>query len=124
MTNVLLDTQGEVAKIEESNLKGLNIIKLITSETVNITLEIPQTLLQVREGGKVRVIMCTDTSIESEVDGLFLCTLYNVERIKRGKEERGLVYGSIGGLQVRIEGKGLHKKMKVGDKVYLGLKIL
>ncbi|MEM2214530.1 MAG: DNA-directed RNA polymerase subunit G [Candidatus Nezhaarchaeales archaeon] len=124
MTNVLLDTQGEVAKIEKSNLKGLNIIKLLTPETVNITLEIPQTLLQIKEGGKVRVIMCTDASIEGEVDGLFLCTLYNVEKIKRGKEEKGLVYGSIGGLQVRIEGKGLHKKMKVGDKVYVGLKIL
>lgn len=124
MTNILLDVQGEVGKIEKSELKGLNIVKLLAPEAVNITLEIPQSLLRIKEGGKVRVVASTDTSIENEVDGLFLCTVYNIERFKRGKEEVGLVYGSIGGLQVRMEGKGLHKKMKVGDKVYLGLKVL
>ncbi|MEM0240125.1 MAG: DNA-directed RNA polymerase subunit G [Candidatus Nezhaarchaeales archaeon] len=124
MTNILLDVQSEVAKIEKGDLKDLSIIKLLVPETINITLELPRTLLQIKEGGKVRVIMCTDASIESEVDGLFLCTIYNVERLRRGKEEKGLVYGSIGGLQVRIEGKGLHRKVKVGDKLYLGLKIL
>jgi hypothetical protein len=121
---ILMDVEAEVSKIERGELRDLNIVKFVAQEAINISLEVPRSLIQLKEGGRARLIISTDPSIEHDVDGLFLCTIYNVERAKSGKEGRALVYGSIGGLQVRIEGKGLHKKFKAGDRIYLGIKSL
>ncbi|MHC1637430.1 MAG: DNA-directed RNA polymerase subunit G [Candidatus Nezhaarchaeales archaeon] len=123
MSSILLDIQGEVCEVKRSELKSLSIIKLST-EGVNVTLELPQDLLQIKEKTKIRFVISTNEDIEQEVDGLFLCTIYKVERQKRGKEESTMVFGSIGGLQVRIEGKGLHRKIKMGDKVFIGIEVL
>jgi len=119
-----MDIEAEISKIEKSELKNLSVVKFVASETVNVSLEIPRSLLQVKEGGKARLVISTNPSIEQDVNALFLFMIYNIEKVKSGKEERTLIYGSIGGLQVRIEGKGLHKKFKAGDEVYLGIKLL
>ncbi len=123
-TDILMDIEAEISKIEKSELKNLSVVKFVASETVNVSLEIPRSLLQVKEGGKARLVISTNPSIEQDVNALFLFMIYNIEKVKSGKEERTLIYGSIGGLQVRIEGKGLHKKFKAGDEVYLGIKLL
>lgn len=127
-SNILLDIQGEVSRIEKSEFKGISIIEVLTLEGIEIKMEIPQQLLQIKENTKVRLLISMEPSIEQaigqEVDGLFLCNIYGIEKYKKGKEERTRVYGSIGGLQVRIDGKGIHKKVKMGDKVYVGLKVL
>jgi len=123
-SNALIDVEVEVGKVDRSEPKDLSIVKFVAPETINISLEIPRSLFQLKEGGRARLIISTDPSIEHDVDGLFLCTIYDIEKFKSGKEERALVYGSIGGLQVRIEGKGLHKKFKTGGTVYLGIKLL
>jgi len=123
MSSILIDAQGEVCKVEKGELRGLNIIKMST-EGVDVTLELPSDILQIKEGMKVRFVVGTNESLEQEVDGLFLCTIYKVERHGRGREEGTMVYGSIGGLQVRIEGKGLYKKFRMGDKVFIGIKVL
>ncbi|MEM4576817.1 MAG: DNA-directed RNA polymerase subunit G [Candidatus Nezhaarchaeales archaeon] len=127
-SNILLDVQGEVSKIEKSDFKGISVIEVLTPEGIEVKMEVPQQLLQIKENTKVRLLVSMEPSIEQaigqEVDGLFLCTIYGIERYKKGKEERARIYGSIGGLQVRIDGKGIHKKVKMGDKVYVGLKVL
>ncbi|RLF07312.1 MAG: hypothetical protein DRJ60_02915, partial [Thermoprotei archaeon] len=58
MDDVLLDVQGEVYEVGKSELKGLNIIKMST-EGVNVTLELPQDLLQIKERTKIRFIVST-----------------------------------------------------------------
>ena len=123
MDDVLLDVQGEVYEVGKSELKGLNIIKMST-EGVNVTLELPQDLLQIKERTKIRFIVSTSEDLERDMDGFFLCTIYKVEKHGKGKEESTMIYGSIGGLQVRIEGKGLHKKIRMRDKVFIGIKML
>ena len=125
MTNgILMVLEAEVNKIERRGPKDLSIVKLVASEAMSISLEVPRPLLQLKEGEKIRLVISTDPNIEHDVNGLFLCTIYSVEKVKSGKEERVFVYGSIGGFQVRMEGKGLHRKLKMGDKVYLGIKSL
>jgi len=123
-TDILMDIEAEISKIEKSELRNLSVVKFVAPEAVNVSLEIPRSLLQVKEGGRARLVISTNPSIENDVSALFLCMIYNIEKVKSGKEERTLIYGSIGGLQVRIEGKGLHKKFKTGDEVYLGIKLL
>ncbi len=121
---ILMDVEAEVSKVEKSGSKDLSVVKLITLDGTNISLEVPHPLLQLKGGEKIRLVISTDPNIEHDVNGLLLCTIYSIEKIKSGKEERTFVYGSIGGLQARMEGKGLHKKFKMGDKVYLGIKLL
>lgn len=123
-SNILMDIEVEVGKVEKSGLKNLSVVKFVAPETINISLEVPQSLIQLKEGERARLVISTDPAIEHDMNHLFLCTIYNIEKVKSGKGERVLVYGSIGGLQVRIEGKELHKKFKAGDTVYLGVKLL
>jgi len=122
--DILMDVEVKVDKVEKSELRDLSVVKFVAPEAINISLEVPRSLIRLKEGERARLLISTDPSIEHDVNGLFLCTIYNIERVKSGKGERALIYGSIGGLQVRIEGKGLHKKFKTGDTVYLGIKLL
>jgi len=122
-SNILMDVEVEVDKVEKSGLKNLSVVKFVAPEAINISLEVPHSLIQLKEGERARLVISTDPGIEHDVNYLFLCTIYNIEKVKSGKGERALVYGSIGGLQVRIEGRGLHKKFKAGDTVYLGIKL-
>ena len=124
ISDILMDIEAEISEVEKGSLKDLNIAKFVVPEVVSIDLEVPRSILQIKEKGKARLIISTNPDIEYNVDCLFRCMVYNIEKVKRGKEEKTLVYGSVGGLQVRIEGKGLHRKFKAGDKVYLGIKLL
>jgi hypothetical protein len=123
-----MDIEAEISEVEGGSLKDLSVVRLVVPGVININLEVPRSLLQVdqvkKEKRKVRLIISTSPDVDCDADGLFRCTIYNIERVKKGKEETTLVYGSVGGLQVRIEGKGLHRKFKIGDKVYLGIKLL
>lgn len=123
-SDVLMDVEAEISEIEKNELKGLSIVKFVVPEAISISLEVPRSILQIKERRKARLVISTNPDIEYYVDGLFRFTIYSIEKIKSGKEERTLVYGSVGGLQVRIEGKGLHRKFKVGNKVYLGIKLV
>ena len=123
MSEVVYDVHCQVDEIRASEIKDINVVNLrIGEEGGRITIEIPRNLLPIKEGEKLRVIISKDEGIE-DVDGLFYCTIYKVEKQRKGREEVGLIYGSIGGLQVRIEAEGLYKKFKAGDKVFLGVKI-
>jgi hypothetical protein len=124
ISDILMDIEAEISEVEKGSLKDLNIAKFVVPEVVSIDLEVPRSILQIKEKGKARLIISTNPDIEYNVNCLFRCMVYNIEKVKRGKEEKTLVYGSVGGLQVRIEGKGLHRKFKAGDKVYLGIKLL
>ena len=125
MSEVIYDVHCQVNEIRASEIKDINIVDLsIEAEGGRITIEMPRNLLPIKEGKRLRIIISRDEGIEKDVDGLFYCTIYKVEKQRKGKEEIGLIYGSIGGLQVRMEAKGLHRKFKAGDKVFLGVKII
>lgn len=122
--DLILEVEGKVNSVERTEVDGVKKVEIFTQDSTKISIEVPSNLLQVNEGDRMRVIMSWNASIEKSVDGLFLCTIYDIERRREGKKERTLIYGSIGGLQVRVEGRGLHKKVELGSKIYLGIKFM
>ncbi|MDI9619870.1 MAG: DNA-directed RNA polymerase subunit G [Candidatus Nezhaarchaeota archaeon] len=124
MGEVILKLQGKVEEVKESELRRLKTARMSVDGT-SITLEILEDVFPLKSGDAVRFFMSTSSEdIESEVDGLFMCTLYKIEERKEKDEETTVIYGSIGGLKVRIETKDAQVKVEAGDKVYIGLKKL
>ncbi|MCS7140058.1 MAG: DNA-directed RNA polymerase subunit 8 [Candidatus Nezhaarchaeota archaeon] len=123
MEEVLFDVQLEVREVRRGEVKDLDIVRS-SAEGMDVLIELPRNLIQIKEGKHIRLIV-SESEVE-EVDGLFACTIYKVEKQKERKNGFVKVYGSIGGLQVRIEAENeeLQRKIKMGDKVFIGIKVL
>lgn len=122
MEKVIYEAQGNVDSIKPTEVRGISVIEVSTEHGDTITIELPSDLLKFKEKERVRIIFSKSEDVE-DVDGLFNCVVYKVERHRKGKEERAVIYGSIGGLQVRVHTKSLHRKVKVNDLVLIGVKM-
>ncbi len=116
--NYLLEFDGSVTKIEETNVT--NVLKIFfdfESESTKMSLELAKQINPFKESEPVKIIFDTEPHRENEPKLILNGFLYSSSK----KEDIYQVFISIGGLQLKIDSSNAFEELKTKKDLVLTL---